>query len=125
MCRAVTALDDAIGQISSIKITAAGTYNGATGGGVMSLSTSYLGAAGVGAAWVGSLFGHEGQHYSNMGNASFLGDNQWKNEQSAGRTQLSIGQSIGMAPNQLQYLTNYTQDSNKVQMQEHMVNGQR
>src|SRR5208282_5942342 len=87
----------AIAQISSLFETADPKDKlGATGRGCMTLSKDYMNAAGVSAAWLGSLFGHEGQHYLNSG--KYSGADRWRDEQSASGTQLGIGNKIGFSP---------------------------
>ena len=109
----------AIGQISSFTVAGPGTYLGATGKGSMTLSAGYIGASS--AAWVGSLFGHEGQHYLNAG--KYSGDNLWRDEQSAGRTQLGIGNKIGFGSSESRYLEQWIDDRNRNAMQQHMQQG--
>jgi hypothetical protein len=41
----------------------------------------------------------------------------------AGRTQLSIGEKIGLAPSEKDYLREYIDDRNRAKMQEHMEKG--
>jgi hypothetical protein len=67
------------------------------------------------------VFGHEGQHYLNSG--KYTGTNQWRDEQSAGRTQLEIGNKIGFTGRESQYLQQWTADSNRAQMQQHLKQG--
>jgi hypothetical protein len=109
----------AIGQISSFSVVGPNSPLGTTGKGDMTLSTSYIGASS--AAWLGSLFGHEGQHDLNVG--KYSGANLWKDEQSAGRTQLGIGNKIGFTSNERQYLENWIDDRNRAAMQQHMEQG--
>jgi hypothetical protein len=111
---------EAIGKISSIDVIGSKTeFLGAVGNGVARFSVAYLGQSS--ADWVGSLIGHEGQHYLNAG--KFSGDNLWRDEQSAGRMQLGIGNKIGFTASESAYLENYTGDSNSAAMQSHMLNG--
>jgi hypothetical protein len=109
----------AIDQISAISVVSSGTKLGTTGNRTMSTSPKYIRDSS--AAWLGSLFGHEGQHYLNAGNYS--GENRWKDEQSAGRIQLAIGEKIGFTPAETAYLRNYIDDKNRARMQEHMEKG--
>lgn len=109
----------AIGEISSFSVVGANTLLGATGKGSMTLSIGYIGASS--AAWIGSLFGHEGQHYLNAG--KYSGTNLWKDEQSAGRTQLGIGKKIGFTENERQALELWIDDKNRAAMQKHMEQG--
>jgi RHS repeat-associated protein len=111
----------AIGQISTASVVGPKTLLGATGNGAMTLSIGYIAASS--SAWLGSLFGHEGQHYLNAG--KYSGPNLWKNEQSAGRTQLGIGNKIGFSASERLSLRNWIDDSNRVAMQLHMVLGYR
>jgi hypothetical protein len=67
------------------------------------------------------LFGHEGQHYLNAG--KYSGANLWKDEQSAGRTQLGIGNKIGFTNSERIYLENFIDDRNRAVMQHRMEQG--
>jgi hypothetical protein len=87
----------------------------------MTLSVGYIGASS--AAWLCSLFGNEGQHYLNRGRYS--GANLWKNEQSAGRTQLGIGNKIGFTENERHSLELLINAKNRAAMQQHMEQGYR
>jgi hypothetical protein len=108
---------NAIGQISSFSVAADPKSKlGATGKGSMTLSISYIHDSS--AAWLGSLFGHEGQHYLNSG--KYSGANLWRDEQSAGRTQLGIGNKIGFSSSERQYLEEWIDDRNRAAMQQHM-----
>ena len=118
-CSLTDAEKSAIGQISSFAVVAPNSPLGTTGKGDMTLSTSYIGA--VSAAWLGSLFGHEGQHDLNVGR--YTGANAWRDEQSAGRTQLGIGNKIGFTGAERQYLENWIDDRNRTAMQQHMQQG--
>jgi RHS repeat-associated protein len=109
----------AIGQISSFTVAGPGTFLGATGKGSMTLSAGYIEASS--AAWIGSLFGHEGQHYLNAG--KYSGDNLWRDEQSAGKTQLGIGNKIGFGSSESRYLEQWIDDRNRTAMQQHMQQG--
>ena len=112
----------AIGEISSVFETASDKDKlGATGKGSMTLSKDYMEAAGVSAAWLASLFGHEGQHYLNSG--KYSGTERWRDEQSASRVQLGIGNKIGFSPNERSSLQNWMDDKNRATMQEHMEKG--
>jgi RHS repeat-associated protein len=86
----------AIGQISSFSVAGPNSKIGASGKGSMTLTGQYIKDSS--AAWLGSLFGHEGQHYLNHG--KYSGVNLWKDEQSAGRMQLGIGNKIGFNENE-------------------------
>jgi len=108
----------AIGQISSLKMIPHG-YLGATGKGSMTLSPHYIGE--VSSAWLGSLIGHEGQHYLNAG--KYSGENLWKDEQSASKTQLAIGDKIGFTDGERTYVQDWMDDKNRAKMQEHMKRG--
>lgn len=92
---------------------------GATGKGTMTLSIGYIG--GVSASWLGSLLGHEGQHYLNAG--KYSGEKLWRDEQSAGRTQLGIGNKIGFTSSERQTLEKWIDDKNRAAMQQHMKKG--
>ena len=109
----------AIGQISSFSVVGPKTDLGATGKGSMTLSIGYIGR--VSAPWLGSLFGHEGQHYLNAG--KYSGANLWRDEQSAGRMQLGIGNKIGFSSSERQYLEQWIDDRNRAAMQQHMESG--
>jgi RHS repeat-associated protein len=85
----------AIGQISSFTVVASGLL-GATGKHALTLSAAYI--RDTSPAWLGSMFGHEGQHHLNAGRYS--GANLWRDEQSAGRTQLGIGNKLGFTQNE-------------------------
>jgi hypothetical protein len=85
----------------------------------MTLSIGYIGR--VSAPWLGSLFGHEGQHYLNAG--KYSGANLWRDEQSAGRMQLGIGNKIGFSSSERQYLEQWIDDRNRAAMQQHMESG--
>ena len=65
--------------------------------------------------------GHEGQHYLNSG--TYTGQNLWRDEQSAGRTQLGIGKKIGFSDTESNYLENWVDDKNRSAMQQHMEQG--
>ncbi len=113
---------EAIAQISSFFETAKDEKKlGATGDGSMTLSKDYMEAPGVSAAWLGSLFGHEGQHYLNSG--KYSGTERWRDEQSASGTQLGIGNKIGFSNNERSSLQNWMDDKNRAKMQEHMEKG--
>jgi RHS repeat-associated protein len=109
----------AIGQISSFAVAGPNTLLGATGKGSMTLSIGYIHDSS--AAWLGSLFGHEGQHYLNSG--QYSGANLWRDEQSAGRTQLGIGNKIGFSSSERTYLEQWIDDRNRAAMQQHMEQG--
>jgi len=106
----------AIGQILSFSVVGPETSLGATGKGGMTLSIGYIKA--TSSAWLGSLFGHEGQHHLNEG--KYSGANLWENEQSAGRTQLGIGNKLGFTKNERQSLELWIDDKNRANMQQHM-----
>lgn len=109
----------AIGQISSFAVSGPNTLLGATGKGSMTLSIGYIHDSS--AAWLGSLFGHEGQHYLNSG--KYSGANLWRDEQSAGRTQLGIGNKIGFSDAERGHLEQWIDDRNRAAMQQHMEQG--
>ena len=112
----------AIAQISSIDVTPDPKKRlGATGSDSMTLSARYLENPNVSAAWVGSLIGHEGQHYLNAG--KYSGENLWKDEQSASKTQFDIGNKIGFNDNEKNSLRSWMDDKNRAAMQEHMEKG--
>jgi len=106
-------------QISSFSVVGPKTLLGATGKGSMTVSIGYIGASS--SAWLASLFGHEGQHYLNAG--KYSGANLWKDEQSAGRTQLDIGNKIGFTENERHSLELWIDDKNRAAMQQHMEQG--
>ena len=106
----------AIGQISSFSVVGPKTGLGATGKGSMTVSIGYIKA--TSSAWIGSLFGHEGQHYLNAG--KYSGANLWRDEQSAGGTQLGIGNKLGFTKNERQSLELWIDDKNRTNMQQHM-----
>jgi len=85
----------------------------------MTLTSGYM--KNSSAAWIGSLFGHEGQHHLNTG--KYSGSDRWKDEQSAGRTQLGIGNKIGYTKDETKYLEGWVDDKNKAVMQKHMEQG--
>jgi RHS repeat-associated protein len=109
----------AIGQISSFAVSGPNTLLGATGKGSMTLSIGFIHDSS--AAWLGSLFGHEGQHYLNSG--KYSGANLWRDEQSAGRTQLGIGNKIGFSDAERVHLEQWIDDRNRAAMQQHMEQG--
>ena len=109
----------AIGQISSFSVAGPKDLLGATGKGSMTLSIGYI--KDTSAAWIGSLFGHEGQHYLNSG--KYSGANLWRDEQPAGRTQLGIGNKIGFTENERHSLELWIDDKNRAAMQHHMEQG--
>jgi hypothetical protein len=105
----------AIKEITSISITESDPM-GATGRHGMSLEVGYMKAGSV--AWLASVFGHEGQHHLNAG--EFKGESLWRDEQSAGRTQLGIGRKIGFTDAEIDSLERWTDDKNRENMQTHM-----
>lgn len=110
----------AIGEISSFSAAKSPKdYLGATGKGSMTLSIDYVGK--VSPAWIASLFGHEGQHYLNFG--KYSGENRWRDEQSASKTQLGIGGKIGFTPAETNHLREWMDDKNRADMQKHMERG--
>ena len=112
----------AIGEISSILETASPKdYLGATGKGSMTLSKDYFEDFGVTSAWLGSLLAHEGQHYLNSG--KYSGADLWRDEQSASRTQLGVGNKIGFNTSEKTSLQNWMDDKNRDTMQRHMEKG--
>jgi len=114
----------AIGQISTVSFTnSSKAYEGATGNHTMTLSIGYLTKFPVTASWLGSLVGHEGQHYRNSG--KYKGAEMWKNEQSARRMQLGIGNKIGFLRYEREYLETHSGDAYQEEMQKHMEQGRR
>ena len=112
----------AIGEISSILETASPKdYLGATGKGSMTLSKDYFEDFGVTSAWLGSLLAHEGQHYLNS--EKYSGADLWRDEQSASRTQLGVGNKIGFNSREKTSLQNWMDDKNRDTMQRHMEKG--
>jgi RHS repeat-associated protein len=111
----------AISQISSFSVVGPRTYLGATGQHGITLSIRYIKESS--AAWLASNFGHEGQHHLNAG--KYSGGNRWRDEQSAGRTQLSIGNKIGFTSGESTYLQNWIDSKNRAAMQKHMEQGVR
>ena len=109
----------AIAEITSFAVSGPNTLLGATGNGSMTLSNGYIHDSS--AAWLGSLFGHEGQHYLNAG--KYSGANLWRDEQSAGRTQLGIGNKIGFSNSERMYLEQWIDDRNRAAMQQHVEQG--
>ncbi|HEX5702345.1 MAG TPA: RHS repeat-associated core domain-containing protein [Pyrinomonadaceae bacterium] len=113
----------AIGRISVFSVVGSKTYLGATGSNGMTLSVKYILDPGSSAAWIASLFAHEGQHHLNKG--KFSGKNLWKDELSARTIQLGVGNKVGFQP----YETTYLQGemaltpANKAKMQKHMEQG--
>ena len=109
-----------VAQISSFSVTESpNAYLGASGKGRMTISFKYI--HDTSAAWLGSLFGHEGQHYLNAG--KYSGADRWRDEQSAGWTQLAIGEKIGFTAAETDFLREYIDDKNRAKMQEHMEKG--
>jgi RHS repeat-associated protein len=108
----------AIGQITAVSVVKPGGTNGVIGT-TMHLSITYIKDSSE--AWLGSLFAHEGQHILNRGNYS--DENRWKNEQSAGQTQLSAGILLGLSPHDITRLQRWISDDNKAKLQEHMEKG--
>ena len=112
----------AIGEISSVFVTgSAKAYLGATGRGAVTLSKDYIEDPQVSPAWIASLLGHEGQHYLNKG--KYSAENRWRDEQSASKTQLTIGGKVGFSVNERDTLTEWMDDRNRAAMQEHMERG--
>jgi len=87
----------------------------------MTLSYKYI--YNSSAPWLASLLGHEGQHYLNKG--KYTGEDQWRDEQSASRTQLAIGNKIGFSASEKQFLEDWADDKNRAAMQERMEKGYR
>jgi hypothetical protein len=83
----------------------------------MAISVNYLSVSS--AAWAGSLFGHEGQHYLNR--EQYTGEDAWKDEQSASRRQLGIGSKIGYTDAEKKTLSDWSSDDNRAAMQKHMT----
>ena len=96
-------------------------YLGATGKHGMTLSIKYIQYPSISTAWLGSLIGHEGQHYLNSG--KYSGADRWRDEQSARGTQLGIGEKIGFTPTETNHLREWMDDKNRAKMQDHMDKG--
>lgn len=112
----------AISRISSVRLTPnPNELLGATGHGSMTLSMDYIENPNVSAAWIASLVAHEGQHYLNTG--KYSGENLWRDEQSASKTQLEIGNKIGLNSTERSSLKEWMDDRNRAAMQEHMIRG--
>jgi hypothetical protein len=110
----------AISQMESLHVSgSADTYLGETSPNGMTLSMDYIHASTY--TWLASLIGHEGQHALNTG--QFKDKNLWKDEQSAGALQLSLGKKIGFPLNEIKYLENWIVDTNQIAMQQHMETG--
>jgi len=110
----------AIGEIKSLVITEdPNALLGGTGKGSVTFSFHYIRDSSR--EWLASLFGHEGQHYLNAG--KYSGDNLWRDEQSASRTQLGIGDKIGFSAGERKYLRNWFDERNREAMQKHMAKG--
>ncbi len=107
---------NAILQIAKFTVSGSDAALGATGRHEMTLSIGYIKSSS--SDWIGSLFGHEGQHCLNFG--KYAGDERWKDEQSASRTQLAIGRKIGFSQNDISYLEKWADDGNRDAMQRHM-----
>ena len=74
-------------------------------------------------AWIGSIFGHEGQHFENSWK-TYKSSELWRDELSASEVQLGIGKKIGFTKREIDYLQNVWM-TNKEAMQQHMVGGVR
>lgn len=110
----------AISEISSVIVTELpNAYLGATGGGSMTLSFNYIHDNST--AWLASVFGHEGQHYLNAG--KYSGAERWRDEQSASKTQLGIGNKAGFSSRERIELKNWMDDKNRTKIQKHMERG--
>lgn len=73
-------------------------------------------------AWLASIFGHEEQHHLNGGR--YIGANAWRDEESAGQTQLGIGRKVGFSRTESDYLEDYIDlISHRKDMQTHMERG--
>jgi hypothetical protein len=94
-------------------------YLGMSGIGCMTLSLDYINRNSV--AWIASVIGHEGQHSLNFG--KYMGEERWRDEQSASRTQMGIGSKIGLSNNEKSSLQNWMNDKNRADMQNHMEYG--
>jgi hypothetical protein len=111
------ALVAAIKEINAIVITGSDKTNlGATGKYSMLLSSAYIALCSI--AWIASLFIHEGQHHLNAG--KYPAPNEWCNEQSAARMQLTAGVLMGFTPSEGADLIAYSADSNASAMEVHM-----
>jgi RHS repeat-associated protein len=109
---------NAIGQVNAVSVLKPGNYLGAVGN-TMQLTSAYI--LRQSEAYLGTLFAHEGQHMLNRG--KYTGDDRWKDEQSAGAVQLSVGDWIGLPFWESGSLKNWIKDSNKEALQKHMENG--
>src|SRR5882672_11399360 len=107
----------AIMKIKKFSVVGPGSYIGATSSG-MTLEVHRI--KNVSIAYLASLFGHEGQHHLNAG--KYSGSDLWRDEQSAGRTQLGIGNKLGFTSAESIFLEEYTLDSNRDELQRHMLN---
>jgi hypothetical protein len=111
----------AIGQISIFTLADSHTYLGETGPHTMTLSVQYVHSCT--AAWLGSLFAHEGQHALNHG--LYKGTEAWRDEQVAGTVQLDSGKVLGFGSFEIQYLEHWIAAANQAAMQQHMQRGLR
>lgn len=110
----------AISQIHTVTVTdSPTTCLGETGGHSMRLSVHYLRS--VSAAWLASIFGHEGQHFLDAGHYS--GVRLWQDEQKATETQLGIAKALGFDESVIRYLENWARRDNRVALQQHMEQG--
>jgi RHS repeat-associated protein len=111
---------NSIKQITNVLVTGSKAKLGAYGMHTMALSIGYIKA--VSAAWLASLFGHEGQHHLN--GERYSGSSAWRDEYTARLTQLGIGRKVGFTRAETKYLESQTDPiSNEKAMQMHMERG--
>jgi hypothetical protein len=109
----------AISAITSMYIVdRKGEYLGQRGYGV-TLCIAYINAAS--AAWLGTIWGHEGQHYLNRG--KYSGSSRWRDERTAALRQIDIGEKIGLSPREIDYLRAYSSLENSRDLGRHMRAG--
>ncbi len=108
----------AIGKIKWFSVVGPGSPVGATGTGlILGFNSIQMSSP----AYLASLFGHEGQHNLNVG--KYSGSDLWRDEQSAGRTQLTIGIKLGFSSAERRGLEQWIADSNRDNLQRHMKRG--
>jgi RHS repeat-associated protein len=110
---------DAIGNVKSISIVGPNSLLGVTGKGEITMSTSYLNKTST--QWTASNLAHEGEHMALSG--KFKGKDRWRSEQAASKMQEGVGRAIGMIPREIFHLMLWNADSNRAEMQRHMVEG--
>jgi hypothetical protein len=108
-----------ISLLNAMTITASSAAYLGQSGHSMILSVGYINRSSP--AWLGSLWGHEGQHYLNTD--QYVGSNLWRDEQTASRTQLGIGRKIGFTQAEIERLEQWSADNNRDAMQRHMEEG--